>query len=76
MLKSQSLVGMTSKLIIRLIAFIFSFLYLIFICVPLGLFLLVSLELLYSYKGIKRFLKKTIKNAKTKFEPKPIERLS
>lgn len=42
-----------------------SFMYFIFICVPIGVILYVALEVLYLFIFIIRALKKTIKNDKT-----------
>lgn len=42
-----------------------SFMYFIFICVPIGVILYIALEVLYLFIFILRALKKTIKNDKT-----------
>lgn len=55
---------------LKLIAYIFSFFYLILVCLPLFLTIYLAVEIIFSIRDLKKFIKKTIKNEKTK--PKPI----
>lgn len=58
------------------ISYIIAGLYLFFVCIPAFLFVYLSVEIFFFIRGINNFIKKTIKNAKTKCQPKPTERLS
>jgi hypothetical protein len=59
----------------KLLAFILSILYLIFICLPVFIFVNILIEVVFNSREIYRFVKKTIKYAKAKFEPKPTQGL-
>jgi len=59
----------------KLLALILSILYLFFICLPVFLFVHVGIDLIFFIRDIYKFIKKTIKNAKAKFEPKPTQGL-
>ena len=59
----------------KLLALILSILYLFFICLPTFLFIYVGIDLIFFIRDIYKYIKKTIKNAKAKFEPKPTQGL-
>jgi hypothetical protein len=60
----------------KAIAVIISFFHLIFVCLPVFVFLYVIVEVFFFIRDSHRLIKKTIKNEKTKFKSKPTERLS
>lgn len=45
-------------MIIRILSFIVSFLYLLIVCIPLGVFVYLMIELIYGLGMAKRFIKK------------------
>ena len=76
MSRKQSLVEKMSSQIIKIISFIFSIIYLILVCLPLAAGLWAFVTIYYFIADVRRFLKKTIKNEKTKPEPIVTESLS
>lgn len=60
----------------KIIAYIISFLYLLLVCVPIFLFVYCLVTITFWIIDIKKFYKKTIKNAKAKFKPKPSQSVS
>lgn len=67
---------MSTKTKISIIAWILSAIYLVFICFPISMLIYVSVMLVCGIIDLKRFLNKTIKNAKTKSQSKFTERVS
>lgn len=61
---------------IKFIAIITSFLYLLFVCVPLFLFVYSSVNIFFFVKDTTHFVKKTIKYAKAKFKSEPTQSVS
>lgn len=59
----------------ELLTYIISFFYLVFVCLPLFLIIYVLVEVLFFIRDSTRYIKKTIKNAKTKFKSKPSQRV-
>lgn len=59
----------------KLLAIILSLFYYIFICLPLFLFIYFGIDIIFFIRDIYKFVKKTIKYAKAKFEPKPTQGL-
>jgi hypothetical protein len=56
---------------IKIVAYILSFLYLVFVCLPLFIFVYSLITVSFWIMDIHKFYKKTIKYAKTKFKSKP-----
>lgn len=61
---------------VKAIAFILSFLHIVFVCIPVFVAVYVLVELMFASRDSIRFIKKTIKHAKAKLKPKPAEGLS
>lgn len=61
---------------IKFLAYILSFLYLVFICFPIFLLIYVGVDVAFFIRDSIRHVKKTIKYAKAKFKSKPTEGLS
>lgn len=61
---------------LKLLAYILSFLYLIFVCLPVFLIVYLGVDIAFFIRDSYRLIKKTIKNAKAKFKPKPTKSLS
>lgn len=61
-------------LIAKTLAWLVSFGYFFVVAVPVALIVYSLVTIIFFFHDIFKFLK-TIKNAKAKFEPKPIERL-
>jgi hypothetical protein len=53
-----------------------NYIYFIFVCIPVFLFVYLSIEIGFLILDTIKFLKKTIKYAKAKFVPKPFKSLS
>ena len=56
--------------------FIASLLYTIFVCLPIFVIVYILMNVAFVIMNITRFIKKTIKNAKTKFKSKSTKRVS
>ena len=50
---------------------IVSFIYLVFVCLPLFAILYISIDIVFFIRDVNLFIKKTIKHAKTKLKSKP-----
>lgn len=61
---------------VKLLAYIISFFYVLLVCLPLFLIIYVSVDIAFFIRDAIRFIKKTIKNAKTKFKSKLTKRVS
>lgn len=61
---------------VKIIAYILSFLYLVFICTPIFILVYSAITIAFLISDIKKFYKKTIKNAKAKFKSKPSQSVS
>lgn len=61
---------------VKFLAYIISFFYLVFVCFPLFLLVYVFVDIAFFIRDSIRFIKKTIKNAKTKFKSKLTKRVS
>lgn len=57
------------------LSWIIAIIYFVFICVPVALFIYVSVNLFFGIRKICILIKKTIKNEKAQFEPKSFEGL-
>lgn len=75
MSENQSLGLVQKNRKVRFFAWILTILYTIFICVPIAVFIYVTVHLFFAIIKIHKFLKKTIKNENSKFEPKSFEGL-
>ena len=54
---------------LKLLAYILSFLYLIFVCLPVFLIVYLGVDIAFFIRDSYRLIKKTIKNAKAKSKP-------
>ena len=59
----------------KFLALILSFLHLFFICLPIFIIIYLGVDIVFFIRDVYKFLKKTIKHAKAKFEPKPSQGL-
>lgn len=61
---------------VKVVAYILGALHLVFVCLPVFLFVYVFVDVAFRVRDLIRYIKKTIKHAKAKPKPKPIEGLS